>query len=339
MAFHVLFYVLLLLNPNTIGINFCVGYTAADDMERLARGSAKILLGALKGQTDLIREGMNEEGDVNAVLEPRYGSTLFKMGQMWIDYPQWPALHIAMNSGQQAHLNAAFFLMKSGADVNYYQEYVYNPSNNLDHGYAPALVYPLGFGGKKLLQSHAALLQRLFITIPEKFNMSQIEKWREATDNPPLMHIPTLFGFGAGIHVLVNDMHLTVDQADDHGITPTHIAAWTGDLSTLAVLISNGANRSMSDVQGRTPLHYAVMRRSVETVDMLMILQERIKLANGKEARLDDNLAKKWRKKMLVTKDSEGRTALDYASMAPRNDAMVSRLRKLMQEAGLRRGM
>ena len=136
--------------------------------------------------------------------------------------------------------------------------------------------------------------------------------------------------------MLVNDMHLTVDQADDHGITPTHIAAWTGDLSTLAVLLSNGANRSMSDVQGRTPLHYAVMRRSVETVDMLMILQERIKLANGKEARLDDNLAKKWRKKMLVTKDSEGRTALDYASMAPRNDAMVSRLRKLMQEAGLR---
>ena len=175
MAFHVLFYVLLLLNPNTIGINFCVGIQLLMIWSKLcARRPAKILLGALKGGTDLIREGMNEEGDVNA-LEPRYGSTLFKMGQMWIDYPQWPALHIAMNSGQQAHLNAAFFLMKSGADVNYYQEYVYNPSNNLDHGYAPALVYPLGFGGKKLLQSHAALLQRLFITIPEKFNMSQIE--------------------------------------------------------------------------------------------------------------------------------------------------------------------
>ncbi len=326
--------VLLLLHPDAIGNHFCVGYTAADDMDRLARGSAKILLGALKGQTDLIRVGMNEEGDVHAVLEPRYGSTLFKIGQPWLDYPKWPALHIAMSAGQHAHLNAAFFLMKSGASVNTYQEYVYSPSHDLDHGYAPALVYPLGFGGNQPSQSHAALLQRLITTVPDKFNMSQIEEWQAKTDNPPLMHIPTLLGFGGGVHVLVNDFHVAIDQVDAHGLASTHVAAWTGDLSTLAVLLSNGANRSAIDRQGRTPLHYAVMRRSMEAVDMLMILEERIKLKTGGEGRLDKELARQWRRKTLARQDSEGRTALDYASMTPRSEALVARLLDLMSDAG-----
>jgi hypothetical protein len=303
-------------------------------MEMLSRGSSKILLGALKGSTELIRMGMKEGGDLHTILDPRIAETLFKMGKAWEDYPKWPALHVAMNAGKQAHLNAAFFMMNHGADVCRWEEYIHDDEYGLDIGYAPAMVYPLGFGGMTATQSHAALLQRLHDTLPQKFNLTRVEEWRRVTDNPPLVQIPTLLGNSGGLHVLVNDFNMSIDSADAHGVAPLHIAVWRGDLANMAVILSNGANRSHADAHGRTPLHYAAMRYSLECLDMLLILPKEVTTKSGKIARLDASAARRLRKHALLARDDKGRTPLDLARIAPADPRMVGRIVAHMRATG-----
>ena len=149
------------------------GYTQKDELALLAKGNANILLGALKGQTDLIRLGLSEGGDINALLDSRYGAKLFKMGHMWVDFPKWPAIHIAFAGGTRSHLNVAFMMLQKGADLNLYELPMRLPGYN--SGYAPAPLYSLGLSGSlNPSESHAAMLQRLHESLPSKFNTTII---------------------------------------------------------------------------------------------------------------------------------------------------------------------
>lgn len=159
-----------------------LAYTKSDALRALARGDANVVLGALQGETFLIRRGVAEGGEITAVLNDDLGQ-LFRFGSAWRDFPKWPALQLAIASGKKKHLNAAFFLLNHGASMTHAKlpftgvvPAVLPPTGDgnarggeeethteefRDEGYAPALLYALGFGGVATTHQHAALLQRL----------------------------------------------------------------------------------------------------------------------------------------------------------------------------------
>ena len=294
------------------------GYTQKDELALLAKGNANILLGALKGQTDLIRLGLSEGGDINALLDSRYGAKLFKMGHMWVDFPKWPAIHIAFAGGTRSHLNVAFMMLQKGADLNLYELPMRLPGYK--SGYAPAPLYSLGLSGSfNPSESHAAMLQRLHESLPSKFNTTIISSWLEMTGNPPLIHIPAFIGHGPGITVLIQDMNVSIYSQDKNGVTALHIASWRGDLDTLALLLTNGADRFLSDKHNRTALHYAALRGFPEVVNILLIHPELM----SRHASASEEDINKWKVEYVSMLDKDARSALGVVKMTPRRDYMI----------------
>jgi hypothetical protein len=82
--------------------------TRADDMLELSRGGANVVLGALQGQVYIIRRGVTEGGEINTIIDEGLGN-LWKLGEPWVGYPKWPALHLAIAMGKKEQLNAGTY--------------------------------------------------------------------------------------------------------------------------------------------------------------------------------------------------------------------------------------
>ena len=137
----------------------------------------------------------------------------------------------------------AHVLLRKGAGLFDYQL----PSSSGDsfQGYPIAIAYALGLGATPN-NEHASFLQRTHATFPHLFedaaSAQRIEKWRNDTGNPPLLHIPILRPDGVvffdGVYTLVTDFKYDVDNAADAwGVTPLHLAAWLGDSHLLRFLL------------------------------------------------------------------------------------------------------
>jgi ankyrin repeat protein len=302
-------------------------HTAADDLRQLTKGGSNVVLGAIKGEVELIRRGVAEGGEYNSVLDARLGTMIFRLGRVWEDFPKWPSLHLSIAGGKRPHLNAAFFLMGTGAvSVNDYQLPLTITDgllpNALDVGYGPAFVYALGMGGIKPTASHGALLQRLYESLPDQFNMSHVNVWLNQTANPPLIHFPVYAGFEEGLHVLKDDFKLSLNEQDYFGSTPLHVATWLGDLELLAYLLNSGADRLIKDKNGKLALHYAVSRGYSGAVEMLLIAPQKY---SPKKA-LD------MRRKMFSQKDKDGRTPIDQAKLPPAHPKVLASLERFSFE-------
>ena len=71
------------------------------------------------------------------------------------------------------------------------------------------------------------------------------------------------------ISILLLDRGANPNQANSLGFTPLHSAAYFGRLDAARVLIENGADRSVRDGEGRTPLDIANEREKQELVQLL----------------------------------------------------------------------
>ena len=291
-------------------LRLTVALTRADDFRSLSRGDANVILGAMQGEVYLIRRGVSEGGEINCLLDEHLGN-YFKLGQIWEHYPKWPALQLAIAAGKREHLNSAFYLLNHGANITHYQL----PSFELeilgntwkrDVGYAPAMLYALGFGGLRMGSQHAAILQRLHDTLsPEEFDLTVVDTYLNQTGNPPLLHIPVYSRFQEGLHVLIADFSLDVNIQDQFGgISALHIAAYMGDLEMIAQLLSHGADRLLADAYGRIPVHYAILRGYAAVVGMLFV------------STTEQNTVL-LRQQQLHARDNHGRTALNLAALPP----------------------
>jgi len=309
--------VLLLVCVSQLFLRNVESYTQADEFVKLGRGNANVVLGALKGEVELIRMGVGQGGEYDAWLLPDIGERVFKMGQAWKDFPIWPALHLTIYQGQKAHLDTAFFMMTQTADINEYRL----ASFPGDTSYGPALIYALGYG-RTPTHSHAAMMQRLYISLPEKFNFTRVDEWLTLTGNPPLLHVSAMIGFVDGAFVLTADMHLDVNERDVKGLTALHIAAWQGNLEMMALLLTNGADRLAKDKRERMPIHYAAMRGHGEAINMLFI----------KPPTASESAMRKMKKEMLSALDKDGRSALMLAALPPSLNTAVRAIRVQMTE-------
>ncbi|XP_042310083.1 ankyrin repeat and death domain-containing protein 1B isoform X2 [Sceloporus undulatus] len=75
----------------------------------------------------------------------------------------------------------------------------------------------------------------------------------------------------AGNHISAVDFLLhhkaRVDIADKHGLTPVHLAAWSGNLDIMLILIKAGADQKAKNQERRNALHLAAQNNSVRIVD------------------------------------------------------------------------
>lgn len=290
--------------------------------DMLHRGDAKVVLGAILGDTATMRLGVAEGGEPNAVLTELIGGLVLRLGRPHVDFPIMPALHLCMHFGHREHSNAVFDLLQKGADPNMYRL----PEFEGDYGYAPAILYALGLGPTPTTQ-HAAVLQRVLVSAGDKFNFSATQEWIVATGNPPLSHIPALHGFTDGLYVLLSDLAWNVDEKDTHGLTPLHVAAWRGDALTVALLLTHEADRLLPDKHGRLPLHYAAMRGFTDVIELLFIPPP-----SNSPGYLKPAQWAKMRRSMLTHLDKDRRSALMLAALVPSVPTSVRGVRTQMTQ-------
>ena len=215
--------------------------SVSEDIRSYEQGDGNIFSGIYLGDIELIRRGIREGGNVNAILDPFLGEVVLKLGKAYIDFPVAPALHVAINLGKKKDLDSAIFLMRMGADINLFQlpsASVDGPEWNL-RGFPPAIMYSMGFAGQDPTDSHVALIQRLHQSFPGQFNRSSLQRWLTLTGNPPLLHVPLLTHNFDMLYVLIAEFHESVRAEatrDSKGLTPLHVAAFLNDLPAIAMV-------------------------------------------------------------------------------------------------------
>ena len=174
--------------------------TAKDRLFEAMLGDPKVIIGAVYGDVSTIKRGYGEGGNARAILSATLGESLLMLGTPYVDFPVAPAIHVAISQGQKEHLDAAFFLLKTGADLADYKLPTMfrngSEASLIPRGYAPALLYALGLGAEPTA-SHAAVLYRLHVSFPEFFNFSKINDWIDATGN---------YQLGALFYVRINHL-------------------------------------------------------------------------------------------------------------------------------------
>uniref|UniRef100_A0A8D0LA43 Ankyrin repeat and death domain containing 1B n=1 Tax=Sphenodon punctatus TaxID=8508 RepID=A0A8D0LA43_SPHPU len=134
----------------------------------------------------------------------------------------------------------------------------------------------------------------------------------------------------AGNHISAVDFLLNhkarVDIADKHGLTVIHLAAWSGNLDIMLMLVKAGADQKAKNQEGKNVLHFAAQSNSVKIVDYL-IQDLQLKDLNKPEEKGKKPFllaAEKGHIEMInnliflnlftLEKDKEGNTALHLAS-------------------------
>ena len=327
--------VALILLPSILDIHVHAG-TIADDLKSLENGNAKVLLGAFVGEVSAIRKGLNEGGNVSAVMDPFMGEAVLKIGKVFGDFPLAPAVHIAFHQGDKKHLEAAFFLMIRGADINVFNVET-NKSLEYSASYPPAILYSLGLG-KSPRNSHAAFLRRLYISLKSHFNFNLLEEWRLLTGNPPLIHIAALADFFDGVYVLVNDFKFDVNAVDQNNLTVLHIAAWNDDHYLCRFLLRNGANVMMKDAFGRTAFHYAAMRGNIEFMSHLLDVIGYQNMNVGGES-VTSSEQSNIKLQVLFAVDNTNNTALDLSTLYPPSSSSIQYLQFQLGMIGVKQNV
>ncbi|RYP90107.1 hypothetical protein DL770_003799 [Monosporascus sp. CRB-9-2] len=85
-----------------------------------------------------------------------------------------------------------------------------------------------------------------------------------------LLHDAALLGEDEVIDVLVLELKLDVNQPNNSGETPLHIAASQGNVKAMERLMAQGADINKADQSGDTPLHAAAWRHKSETCNFLL---------------------------------------------------------------------
>lgn len=265
----------------------------------------------------MIRAGINGGGNINTVLTQDLGEKNFKLGLSNVDFPVAPAIHVAISGGSQKHLRAVHTLLLLDANLNLYYYEKRNASRPIAI-FHPPIYYGIGAFGTPNT-GHAGLLQNVFSSYSHKYNHSMVKDWVSITGTPPPLHVAVMRGFYEGVYLLSTTTAYDINTKDFQGLTALHVASWLGNSDVVALLIHNGADIFATDRHGRTFLHYVALRG-------VHLISERM-ITNSSAIPYDLKLS------LLVTKDNDGRTALDLALMPPAQMRVANSLRTFFENA------
>ncbi len=72
-------------------------------------------------------------------------------------------------------------------------------------------------------------------------------------DGRTYLHVALLHHWDLKIIKALLDKNAKINEEADGGVTPLHLAAWTGDWEIVKALLDKGANANQEDMNGRTP--------------------------------------------------------------------------------------
>ena len=286
-----------------------------NDTRELTELNLKLIKGVYFAELRDVYDSLMAGADPNSILTEDVGLKL-ELGVPWKNYPLAPVIHIAMGGGTEAHYHIATLLLDAGANPNVFSS-----------KYPPAVLYSLGYW-KPPFEGLAATIQGLFRTEKHyaKFfleaSIKDFNKFRNYTHNPPLLSYAVYRKNSDGIIALLSDGKVSPNSADKYGVTALHLAVWLGHWEIAAHLILNGADPSLTDNRGRTPLHYACIRGIYASIQMFF--HETVGLSHKKL------------KKVLARRDIYGYTAMDILLRNSEHQSeLVTKVMELLTNANL----
>ncbi|KAK4701685.1 hypothetical protein P7C70_g4543, partial [Phenoliferia sp. Uapishka_3] len=84
------------------------------------------------------------------------------------------------------------------------------------------------------------------------------------------LHIAAARGFPDLLELYLSQYSFVLDWVNSRGATPLHTAAMKGEIECATVLIENGAELDVPDLQGNTPIHYASSWGHLPVVKLLI---------------------------------------------------------------------
>lgn len=101
-------------------------------------------------------------------------------------------------------------------------------------------------------------------------NGSQGEIHRITIRQSANIHDATKRGSLADVERLINASPSVINDLDQFGQTPLHIAAFEGHIDIVELLVNNSASLSLQDKNGWTSLHCAASNRHLSIVERLI---------------------------------------------------------------------
>lgn len=280
-----------------------------------------MLRAAVSGRHALALTGVAEGGatSYNAVLTPSIGEVTMELGRCGVDFVAGPAVHVSMTGTTLQHVEVAHFLINQGADPTRNSAEV---SSSFE--FAPALMYTVGYQ-VQANSTRAAMLQKLIIAFPLKFNMSRIRTWALQTGNSLPLHCAVEANFFDGVYTLVTMSTLVPrfeydkNEKDENGQTALMVAAASGAASLVKLMIHNNCKISLYDNDRRTVLHHAAMAGHLDVIDAILTARKELETL----------------RRLLQWKDKDGKTALELVSLVPVRLQAVRKMRSMMTPLGV----
>jgi hypothetical protein len=230
--------------------------TKLDVIAEMEKGDGRVILGALKGEIDWIRQGFREGGSVKAELTREWASVILSETlDAWKDFPLGTALHLALDGASRKQVEAVFFMLRHGADPAAFRL----PGESDGESFPPAIYFAFGYGSRAAGAEHASMVQHLFDKGSHFLNLSHTEAYEAATGAPPLLHLAVQNGNFEGAMVLLDDLGADIEVRDLDGYTSLHRAAFFGQLPLLVLLMDRGADVLARGADGRTAAHLAII--------------------------------------------------------------------------------
>eukprot|EP01089_Gocevia_fonbrunei_P002425 TRINITY_DN12392_c0_g1_i1.p1 TRINITY_DN12392_c0_g1~~TRINITY_DN12392_c0_g1_i1.p1 ORF type:complete len:294 (+),score=57.93 TRINITY_DN12392_c0_g1_i1:36-917(+) len=112
----------------------------------------------------------------------------------------------------------------------------------------------------------------------EELDVEEREGQQHNDDGPPpskeetelLLHAAVIRDQYRLAELLLTQYHYDPNCTTKSGITPLHLAVWTGNLEMAVLLIQNGADVNANDQNGWSPLHFAARRGHEDLFNLLL---------------------------------------------------------------------
>lgn len=296
------------------------GETAADAERQYVLGDVKLSFGAVTGDYAASLAALAAGGRPNMMLTKEIGEHRIKIGKAGRDFLVAPVSHVAMSGLTPEHLEVANLLLRIGA----------NPSETSlsrvdgEEDFGPAIMYALGYH-VRVNASRAAMLQRLLLTYPEKFDMSAVNAWANATRRSPAMHCAIEANFYDGVYVLLSLTKQSdrfvydINERNRLNQTGLIVAAMWGNSEIAKLMVHNDVKILYYDALKRTALHMAATYGRTSVIDAILAARRDLEVMRH----------------LCERKDAFGRTALDLASLVPTRRGTVRMLRSKLTAVGV----
>ncbi|KAH0559320.1 hypothetical protein GP486_004168 [Trichoglossum hirsutum] len=108
----------------------------------------------------------------------------------------------------------------------------------------------------------------------EELDFAYIPLWKSGAMRvqPCLLHYLASTGLSEALQLVLDQLELDVNEPDPQAATPLCLACRSGHLGVVEILLSRGADPTIADKQGTTPLHWLSSFRADELGEVIKLL-------------------------------------------------------------------